>query len=112
MRGSIYTQKTDSSDKTKVARLFHPVICAKNTEKVVEKITGDDEENFEQVIRKSFKGVHVLFQSTSLFNISTDNALNRFKPPDMIREIGQFGNRRYWGIEKSNMCQFYLGTYS
>ena len=30
-----FPQKTDSSDKTKVERFFHPVVETKNTDKVV-----------------------------------------------------------------------------
>ena len=35
-------KKTESSDNTKVARLFHPIVVTKNTYKVVETRTGDD----------------------------------------------------------------------
>ena len=81
-----------------VARFFHPVVSAKNTEKIMEKITSADGEDVEHDISKSFQRVHVSFQSTSLCNIITVNALNGFNISAMIRERGQFDNRRYWGI--------------
>ena len=56
---SVPPQKPKYSDKTKVARLFNPVVDTKNTEKVAGKIIGDDGEDVENVIRKSFKHVYM-----------------------------------------------------
>ena len=46
-------QKTDSSEKTKVAFFFDPVVANNNTEKVVERITGDNGEVVEPIISKA-----------------------------------------------------------
>ena len=44
MRGAVLPKrKTDSSDNTKVAQFFHPVVSTKKTDKLVETRTGDDE---------------------------------------------------------------------
>ena len=59
LRGITSIIKTDSSDKTKVARFFNHVVSTKNTKKVVEKITGDDGEDVEHAISKALKLVHV-----------------------------------------------------
>ena len=46
----IHKNKTDSSDKTKVARFFHNVVATKKSEKVTEKITCDNGDNVEHII--------------------------------------------------------------
>ena len=74
--------------------------------------TGDDGEDVEHVIRKAFQRVHMSFQSTSLCNISTINALNTCKTSAMIRARGRFYNSRYWGIDMNKVRKLYLGTYS
>ena len=45
-------------------------------------------------------------------NISNINSLNGCKTSYMIKEIGQFDNSSYWGIEMKKARQLYLGTYS
>ena len=52
-------KKTYSSDKTKVAWFFHPIVATNNTEKLVEKRTGENGEDVKHVIRKAFQCVHV-----------------------------------------------------
>ena len=94
-----------------MARFFNAGVSTKNIEKLVEKRTFDYGEDVEHVICKAFKCVHVSFQSASYFNISTINALNDRKTPDMIRERWGFDNRRYCGIEMNEVRQLYLGTY-
>ena len=74
VQGEYLQKKTDSYDKTEVACLFNPVVSTNNTEKVVERITGDYGEYVEHVISKAFQCVHVLFHSTSLCNAITVNA--------------------------------------
>ena len=81
----------NSSDKTKVARFFRPVVANNNTEKVAETRTGDDGEDAEHIISEAFQRVHVSFKSTSMCNIRAFNDLNSFKTSDMIREKGEFG---------------------
>ena len=105
-------KKTDSYDNTKVAWFFNNVVSAKNTEKVVEKITCYNEEDVEHVTSKAFQHVHVSFWSTSSFNINTINTLNNCKLSDIIRTRGQCDNMRYWGIEMNEARQLYIGTYS
>ena len=51
--GTLPPQKTDSSDKKKVAFFFDPVFATKNTEKVVERIIGDNGEDVEHIISKA-----------------------------------------------------------
>ena len=98
IEGQYLHKKTYSSDRKKVSRFFNPVVAPKNTEKVVEKRTGENGEDVEHVIGKAFKRVHVSFQSTSSCNISTVNELNYYNISCMIRERGRFDNRRYWLI--------------
>ena len=94
-----------------MARFFHPVFATKNTDKVVENRTVDDGEDIENVITKAFQWFYVSFQSTSLCNISTVNALNYCKISDMSRERGKFDNTRCWGIDMNEVRQLYLGNY-
>ena len=65
IEGHYIHKKTESSDKKNVARFFNPVFPTKKTDKLVEKRTGDNGEDVENVIRKAFKCFHVSFQSTS-----------------------------------------------
>ena len=58
---SFHHIKTDSSQKTKVARFYEPVVAVK-------KMTGSNDIDFERV--------HVSFQCTSSCNISTVNDLS------------------------------------
>ena len=95
-----------------MAQLLHPVVATKNTEKLVEKRTGDDEEDVEHVFSKAFQRVHVQFQSTYSCNISTINDLNYFKISFVIGVRGKFDNMRYWGIDMNEVREIYLGTYS
>ena len=78
-----------------MAQFFHHVVANKNTDKVTEKITGDNGEGVEHVIRKAFQCAHVLFQSTSSCNIRTENSLNGCTMSEMFGPIGQFYNRRH-----------------
>ena len=59
IEGNYLHKKTDSSDKTNVACFFNPVVANNNTEKVLERITGDNGEDVEHVISKAFQCVHV-----------------------------------------------------
>ena len=95
----------------KVIRFFHTVVSTKNTQKL-EKITGDNGEDVEHIISKEFQCFHVSFQSTLLCNIRTENVFNSCKMSDMIRERGQFDNKKYWVIETYKSHQLYLHTYS
>ena len=95
-----------------MAQFFHPVVATNNTEKVVEKITGDDGKEVEQVINKAFQCVNVSFQSTSSCNIITVNYLNSCRASAMLTSKGYFDNIRYWVIEINNSRQIYIGTYS
>ena len=94
-----------------MTRLFDPVVATNNTEKVVEKITGEYGEDVGQFISKVFKLVHVSFMSTTSFKISTANELKGCKKSYMVRARGKFDNRRYWGIDMNKASQLYLGTY-
>ena len=53
--GDYHFKKIDSSDNTKVARFFRPVVSTKNTDKVAETRTGDDGEDVEHIIGKDFQ---------------------------------------------------------
>ena len=77
--GKYLHKKTYSSDKTKVARFFNPVVATNNTEKAVETRTCDYGDYVEHVIRKAFQCVQLKFKSISSCNISTANVLNSFK---------------------------------
>ena len=110
--GQYLHKKIDSSDNSKFARFFNTVFTTKNTEKLVEQKIGDDGEDVENVISKVFQRVHVSFLPTSSCNTSTVNGLNDFKTSDMIREINNFDNRRYWGIEMNEAHQLYIGTHA
>ena len=59
-----------------MAWLLHPIFATKNTDKLVETIISNDEEEVEQLVRKALQCVHVSFQLISLYNIRTVNALN------------------------------------
>ena len=79
-----------------MAWFFHAVVDTKNTEKVVEKRTGEYGEDIEHVISKAFQHLHVSFKYISNFSIITFNALDSYKMSAMIRARGEFDNRRYW----------------
>ena len=91
-----YLNKTDNIE---VEQLLNPSVATNNTEKVAEKRTYDNMEDFEHVTSKAFQRVHVSFQYTSSCNISTNNELNSCKISDMIRSRENFDNRRNWLIE-------------
>ena len=55
MGGITTLKKIDSSDKTKVARFFCPVVSTKNKDKVAETRTCDDGEDVEHIIGKDFQ---------------------------------------------------------
>ena len=88
IEGQYLHKKIYSSDNKKVTHLFHPFLVTKNIDKVAEKITVDDGEDFEHVRIKAFQYAHVLFHPTLLCNIITLNALNNCKTSDMIRPRG------------------------
>ena len=106
------TKKTDSSDRTTVARFLNPVVAVKKVAAKTEKVTNDDSEEEEKELSKAFERVHVSFQSTSSCNFSTINALNSCKTTAMIRSRGKGDNKRYWGIEMNEARNLYLGSYS
>ena len=112
IEGQYLHKKVDYSDKTNVAPFFDPVVTTNKIDKLVEKITCDNEEGVDHAISKAFKLVHVPFQSTPLCNISAVNSLNYCKTSAMIRERGNFYNRMYWEIDMNEVRQLYLGAYS
>ena len=112
IEGQYLHTRTDSYDKTKVACFFNPVFSIKNTEKVVERMTGDYGEDVEHVTSKAFQYVHVLFNPKSLCNTRTVNTLNYLKTSAILRARGKFYHRRYCGIEMNKVSQLYLVTYS
>ena len=105
-------QKKGSSDSSRVARFFRPVVDTKSTEKVVENRTCVSGGDVEHVIRKAFQRVHVSFHSTSPCNIINSNGLNSCKESDMIMARKQFDNRKYWGFYMHEAHKIYVGTYS
>ena len=76
------TNKTPSSNVTKVARFTNPIVAVKNT--------------------NGYQRVHVSFQSTSSCNIASVNALNECRLFVEIRERGRNSYKRHWGIEMNN----------
>ena len=74
IEGHYLHKKTDSSDKKKLACFLNPVVATKNTEKLVEMITGEDGGDIEHIISKVFQCVHVSFHYTSLCNTRNINA--------------------------------------
>ena len=57
--GAVTPQKTESSDKKKVAQFFNHVVDTKNTEKSVVKGTGDDGDDIGNAIKNALQVVHV-----------------------------------------------------
>ena len=102
-----------SSDKMKVERFFHPVVATKNTNKVVEKRTGDNGDDIVHVNRNNFQRVYMSFHFASSCNIRNVNNLYYCKTSALIEVRGQFNNNnRYWLIETNEARKLYLGTYS
>ena len=93
-----HKEKTGNSHKTNAARFFPPVVTVKTVK-------------FKNSMNKYTK-VHVSFQSTSLCNLSTVNALNECKLPVHKRTQGYNKNKPTWGIEMNVARELYLGTYS
>ena len=93
---SFHHIKTDSSQKTKVARFYEPVVAVK-------KMNGANDIEYERV--------HVSFQSTSSCNISTVNALSSCSFFTREKERGVGLNKRKWHIEMNEARQLYLKSY-
>eukprot|EP00957_Ditylum_brightwellii_P203704 15335858-Ditylum_brightwellii.AAC.1 len=107
----LHKKKTDTSDSTKVACFFNPVVAVKNVEAVSETITDANLKDVETEVSKSYQYVHVSFHLTSLCNFSTVNVLNTCKASAMIRSRERGDNKKYWGVEMNEGWQFYLKTY-
>eukprot|EP00957_Ditylum_brightwellii_P067905 5155117-Ditylum_brightwellii.AAC.2 len=90
----LHKKKTDTSDRTKVARFFNPVVAVKDVPAITETTTDADETDIEKEVSKSYQCVHVSFQSTLLCNFYTVNALNKCE----IRSRGRGDSKRCWGL--------------
>ena len=97
LKVSICIKKTDSPQKSKVARFFEPFIAVKQ----VAPGEGEDWEEFERV--------HVSFQSTSSCNFSSVNSLNHCELTREQRERGRGKSKRngLW----SPLLSFHLEGY-
>jgi hypothetical protein len=107
-----HKKKTDTSDRTKVARFLQPVVAVKKVKATYETVKDDEGNEVEKELTKSFERVHVSFQSTSSCNFATVNSLNRCKTQAMVKSRGKGDNKRYWGIEMNEARNLYLGSYS
>jgi hypothetical protein len=84
-------KKTDTSDKSKVARFNEPIVLVHTAE--------------------TYQRVHVSFQSTSSCNLSSVNSLPKATFYVAQRERGRGEHKRYWGIEMNDARELYLKTY-
>jgi hypothetical protein len=87
-----HKKKTDSSQRTKVARYIPPVVAVK------------EEEDFDIV--------HTSFQSTSSCNIMSVNSMKNCKNFVEIRTRGRKKNKRKYCIEQNMARLLYLNSYS
>ena len=92
-----HKDRTESNDKSRVARFFQPVVATKDF----------DATN----TTKAYQRVHISFQSTSSCNFTTVNSLNMCKLGLEKREQGRGHGKRVWGIEMNHARKLYLNTY-
>eukprot|EP00957_Ditylum_brightwellii_P020338 1534557-Ditylum_brightwellii.AAC.1 len=107
----LHKKKIDTSDRTKVIHYFNPVLAVKDMPAITEITKDADGNGIEKEVSKSYQRGHASFQSTSLYNFSTVNALNKCKTASMIKSRGRDDNKRYWEVEMNDAWQFYLKTY-
>jgi hypothetical protein len=93
----LHKQKTDPKNKAaKIARFAQPIIAVKDATK-----NGN-----------SYQRIHISFQSTSSYNISTVNALNEVYNFVELRERGKGASKRHWVIEMNHRRRVYVSTYN
>jgi hypothetical protein len=90
-RNTCREKKTDTSNKTKVARFNKPIVLVRKAE--------------------TYQRVHVSFQSTSSCNLSSVNSLPKASFYVAQRERGRGEHKRFWGIEMNDARELYLKTY-
>eukprot|EP00957_Ditylum_brightwellii_P210060 15364525-Ditylum_brightwellii.AAC.2 len=86
-------------EQNAIIRNYFPAIPVNDVPAIIEAKVDADGNGIEKEVSKSYQCVHVSFQSTSSWNFSTLNALNKCKTTAMIRSRGRGGSKRYWGIE-------------
>eukprot|EP00957_Ditylum_brightwellii_P187749 14295751-Ditylum_brightwellii.AAC.1 len=60
----LHKKKTDTSDRTKVACFFNPIVAVKDVPAITEATRDADGNYTEKEVSKSYQCVHVSFQST------------------------------------------------
>jgi hypothetical protein len=110
----LHKEKTVPKDPVAwVARFNHPITLlttkTKERQMPVNAVAPEDENV--QATEITWTRVHVSFQSTSLTNISTVNALNRNKLAVRTKERGRDKTKVKWAIEMKEARQLYLASY-
>jgi hypothetical protein len=94
-----HKERTYVSTRSKSARYIHPVVAVKLVP--YDPVTGS----------LAYERVHTSFQSTSLCNISTVNALNDGTLSVRTKFRGKASKRQTWAIKMNEASQQYLGIY-